>query len=117
MGVYSSVQFLGAFTGAAVGGALMQYVGHDSVFVFAIVLLLLWLAIASGMSPPAAVSTKLYHLEEMSGAQGVLLQQQLAKLQGVREVMVVTTENIACLKVDMQGFDQDAVEQLVTKGA
>ena len=117
MGVYSSVQFLGAFFGAAVGGALMQYVGGNAVFVFAIVLLLLWLVVASGMNPPAAVSTKMYHLGEMSGAQGVLLQQQLAQLQGVREVMVIAAENIACLKVDMRGFDKDAVEQLVTKGA
>jgi len=114
MGVYSSVQFLGAFSGAAVGGALMQFVGHDAVFILAIVLLLLWLVVASGMNPPAAVSTKMYHLGEMTVAQGVSLQQQLAKLQGVREVMVVAAENIACLKVDMRGFDKDAVEQLVT---
>ncbi len=117
MGVYSSVQFLGAFCGAAVGGALMQYVGGDSVFIFAIVLLMLWLIVASGMTPPAAVSTKMYHLDELTSAQGVLLQKQLAQLQGVREVMVVAAENIACLKVDMKGFDKDAVEQLVTKGA
>jgi hypothetical protein len=38
-------------------------------------------------------------------------------LNGVREVMVVAAENIACLKVDMQGFDEAAVEQLLTKGA
>jgi len=117
MGVYSSVQFLGAFSGAAVGGALMQYVGHDAVFVLAIVLLLLWLIVASGMNPPAAVSTKLYHLSEMNEAAAVELQKQLAQVQGVREVMVIAAENIACLKVDMQGFDKDAVEQLVTKGA
>jgi len=117
MGVYSSVQFLGAFFGAAAGGALMQYVGGNAVFVFAIVLLLAWLIVASGMTPPAAVSTKMYHLDEMTADQGVLLQKQLAELQGVREVMVVTAENIACLKVDMKGFDKDAVEQLVTKGA
>ena len=113
MGVYSSVQFLGAFSGAAVGGALMQYVGHDAVFVLAIVLLLLWLVVASGMNPPAAVSTKLYHLSEMNEAAAVELQKQLAQVQGVREVMVIAAENIACLKVDMQGFDTDAVEQLV----
>ena len=117
MGVYSSVQFLGAFFGAAAGGALMQYVGGDAVFVFAIVLLLAWLVVASGMTPPAAVSTKMYHLDEMTSAQGVLLQGQLAQIQGVREVMVIAAENIACLKVDMKGFDKDAVEQLVTKGA
>ncbi len=117
MGVYSSVQFLGAFCGAAVGGALMQYVGGNAVFVLAIVLLLVWLVVASGMNPPAAVSTKMYHLDEMTTAQGVLLQKQLAQVQGVREAMVIAAENIACLKVDMQGFDKDAVEQLVMKGA
>jgi MFS family permease len=117
MGVYSSVQFLGAFSGAAIGGALMQYVGGNAVFVLAIVLLLLWLIVASGMNPPAAVSTKLYHLSEMNEAAAVELQKQLAQVQGVREVMVIAAENIACLKVEMQGFDKDAVEQLVTKGA
>ncbi len=113
MGVYSSVQFLGAFFGAIMGGFLMHYVGGNAVFIFAICLLLLWLLVASSMQPPAAVRTRMYHLEEMTGAQGVLLQQQLAKLQGVREVMVVAAENIACLKVEMIGFDEAAVENLV----
>ncbi len=113
MGVYSSVQFLGAFFGAIMGGFLMHYVGGNAVFIFAICLLLLWLLVASTMQPPAAVRTRMYHLEEMTGAQGVLLQQQLAQLQGVREVMVVAAENIACLKVEMNGFDETAVENLV----
>ena len=111
------VQFLGAFSGAAIGGALMQYVGGNAVFVFAVVLLLLWLIVASGMNPPAAVSTKMYHLQDMTSAQGVLLQQQLAQLQGVREVMVIAAENIVCMKVDMLGFDKDSVDKLVMKGA
>lgn len=113
MGVYSSVQFLGAFFGASVGGALMQYVGGNAVFVFAIALLFVWLIVVSGMQPLAVVRTKMYHLSEMSDAQGARLQQQLAKLQGVKEALVVAAECMACLKVDMQGFDEDAVEQLV----
>ena len=113
MGVYSSVQFLGAFVGAVAGGALMQYVGGDAVFVFAIALLLVWLIVAFGMQPPGAVRTKMYHLEKVSSSQGILLQKQLAQLHGVREVMVVAAENIACLKVDMTGFDEDAVKQLI----
>jgi len=117
MGVYSSVQFFGAFTGAAVGGALMQYVGGDAVYVFAIVLLLIWLIVASTMQPPAPVRTKLYHLSEISESAAVELQKKLAQLQGIREVMVVAGENIACLKVDMQGFDEDGVDKLVMKGA
>ncbi|MCR4304321.1 MAG: MFS transporter [Gallionella sp.] len=113
MGVYSSVQFFGAFFGASVGGALTQFAGGDAVFVFAIVLLLLWLVVASGMQPPADVRTRMYHLPGMSDAVAVELRRCLAQLSGVREVMVVAAENIACLKVDMQGFDEAAVDRLV----
>ncbi len=116
MGVYSSVQFLGAFFGAVMGGVLMQHVGHDSVLMFSAGLLLLWLIIASTMNPPHAVSTKLYHLPALSEAEAVPLQQQLAAVQGVREVLVIASESIACLKVDMQGFDENAIQQLVLKG-
>ncbi len=117
MGVYSSVQFLGAFFGASVGGALMQFVGGNAVFVFGIALLILWLAVASGMQPPAAVRTRMYHLAEIDDAAAVELRQRLAQLSGVREVMVVAAERLACLKVDRHGFDEAAVEQLVMKGA
>jgi MFS family permease len=113
MGVYSSVQFFGAFFGASVGGALMQFVGGDAVFVFAIVLLLLWLIVSSTMQPPAAVRTRMYHLSGINEAAGVELQKRLARLQGVREAMVVAAENIVCLKVDMQGFDEAAAGQLI----
>ncbi len=113
MGVYSSVQFFGAFFGAIAGGFLMQYFGGNAVFAFAVGLLLLWLLVASTMQPPAAVRTKMYPLPEMDGRAGAVLQQRLAQLNGVREVMVVPVECMACLKVDMSGFDEAAVENLV----
>ncbi|MDZ4200626.1 MAG: MFS transporter [Gallionella sp.] len=116
MGVYSSVQFFGAFFGAAAGGALMQFVGGNAVFWFSIALLALWLVAASGMRPPAAVRTRLYHLSELSDAAAVELRRSLLLVSGVREAMVVASEGMACLKVDMQGFDEAAVEQLI-KGA
>ncbi|TXT25938.1 MAG: major facilitator superfamily protein [Gallionellaceae bacterium] len=113
MGVYSSVQFLGAFFGATAGGLLMQYVGGNSVFVFAVALLLLWLATASTMQVPATVRTKLYHLPELDEARSSLLQRELIQVRGVREAMVVAAECMACLKVDVQVFDEAAVEQLL----
>ncbi|MDP1940123.1 MAG: MFS transporter [Gallionella sp.] len=113
MGVYSSVQFFGAFFGATAGGALMQYVGGNAVFVFGLVLLLLWLAVAAGMQPPAALRTKLYHLPEMNDAAAAELRQRLARIPGVREAIVVAAENMACLKVDRHGFDEAEVEQLL----
>ncbi len=113
MGVYSSVQFLGAFFGAVMGGVLMQHLGGNAVFMFSIVLLAAWLLVASNMQAPKAVSTKLFHLAPLNAAQAATLQQQLQKVQGVEEVLVIADEAIACLKVAMQGYDQAAVEQLV----
>ncbi|MEO6421405.1 MAG: MFS transporter [Candidatus Nitrotoga sp.] len=113
MGVYSSVQFLGAFFGAIAGGFLMQYFGGNAVFIFAVGLLLLWLLVASTMQPPATVRTKMYPLPEMDGPAGAVLQKRLAQLNGVREVMVVPAECMACLKVNMSGFDEVGVENLV----
>jgi MFS family permease len=117
MGVYSSVQFLGAFFGAAMGGFILQHWGGDAVFGFAIVLLLLWLLVASGMKPPAAVRTRLFHLSvELDAAKAAMLQQQLAQVRGVREAMVAGVEGMACLKVDMHGFDEAAAELLIKGG-
>ena len=116
MGVYSSMQFLGAFFGAIGGGLVMQDLGGDAVFLFAAGLLLLWLLVARAMQPPAAVRTKMYPLSEMDDHAGAALQQRLMQLQGVREAMVVPAECMACLKVDMSGFDESAVDNLVRKG-
>ncbi|OIQ94894.1 inner membrane transport protein YajR [mine drainage metagenome] len=116
MGVFSSVQFLGAFFGSAMGGLLMQFFGGNSVLVFAVGMLLLWLVVASSMRPPRPLMTRMYHLPELSEEAARALQQSLAQLRGVSEVLVVAGEQIACLKVEIGGFDEDAVENLV-KGA
>ncbi len=113
MGVYSSVQFLGAFVGATAGGFLMQYFGGNAVLIFAIVLLILWLLVAVGMQSPAAVRTRLYPMPSMDEAAARLLQSRLLQLQGVREVLVVAAEQMASLKVETSGFDEAGVEQLL----
>jgi len=113
MGIYSSVQFLGAFVGATVGGFLLQHFGGNAVLIFAIVLLILWLLIASGMQPPAAVRTKLYPLSLMDEPAARILQNRLMQLKGVREVMVVAAEQMASIKVETAGFDEAGVEKLL----
>ncbi len=113
MGVFSSVQFLGAFFGSAMGGLLMQLYGGNAVLVFAVGMLLLWLVVASGMRAPQALLTRMYHLPELGAGAASALQSSLAQLRGVREVLVVGNEQIACLKVEMSGFDEESVENLV----
>lgn len=49
-GVYSSVQFLGTFAGAAAGGALAQHAGFVAVLAACLAAMLAWLAVAWNMS-------------------------------------------------------------------
>ena len=58
-GVYSSVQFLGTFAGAAAGGALAQHAGLTAVLLACLAVVAGWLAVAWGMGaylpgPPRA---------------------------------------------------------------
>ena len=55
-GVYSSVQFLGTFFGAAAGGALAQHAGFPAVVMACLVVTAVWLAVAWNMGDfvPAA---------------------------------------------------------------
>src|ERR1019366_8373754 len=100
MGVFSSVQFLGAFFGSAMGGLLMQFYGGNSVFIFAVCMLLLWLVVASSMRAPLPLKTMMYHLPELNEDAARKIQQSLAQLRGVREVLAVANEQIACIKVE-----------------
>jgi predicted MFS family arabinose efflux permease len=51
IGVYASVQFLGTFVGAIVGGWLSQHYGPEAVFAFCVGLTLLWLIVAARSAP------------------------------------------------------------------
>jgi predicted MFS family arabinose efflux permease len=53
-GVYSSVQFLGTFVGAAAGGAVAQHFGPVAVLATCLALAALWLATAWPMGEPGA---------------------------------------------------------------
>ena len=113
IGVYSSIQFLGAFTGATAGGYLYGHHGGPSLFAFCGVLLALWLVFAITMKAPAAVRTKMYHVKKMETDKANGLSRELASLPGVHEAMVLTSEGVAYLKVDMKGFDETRVVQLL----
>jgi len=60
-GVYSSVQFLGTFFGAAAGGAIAQHAGFVPVLVTCLAVTAVWLAVAWNMGefvPPASPASR-----------------------------------------------------------
>ncbi|PXW90811.1 putative MFS family arabinose efflux permease [Nitrosomonas sp. Nm84] len=113
IGVYSSTQFLGAFAGAAAGGYLFGVYGSYALYTFCGSLLIVWLILAVTMKAPAAVRSKMYHVQEMDSDKSRELSRQLAAISGVYEALVLANEGVAYLKVDMKGFDEEKVIKLL----
>jgi|CXWL01.1.fsa_nt_gi MFS family permease len=113
IGIYSSTQFLGAFVGAAVGGYLFGNYGSYALYTFCGLLLIVWLILAVTMKAPAAVRSKMYHVQEMDSNKSNELSRELAAIPGVHEALVLVNERVAYLKVDMKGFDEEKVIKLL----
>ena len=105
MGVYSTSQFLGAFAGGLLSGAVLQWAQPEWVFLAVALLLLGWAAVAYGAVEPAAFSTHIVRLRPEYRAQGQKLVQTLARIRGVREAVVIADEGVAHLTVDPRLFD------------
>jgi MFS family permease len=117
IGVYNTSQSLGVFVGGVAGGYLSNYYGFSAVFIFCGALMAVWLFLAARMTPPPAIRNKMYRIADISQAQAQVLRNQLASLQGVREVVVLPEEGVAILKVDMrQPWDEARAESLIRNG-
>jgi MFS family permease len=113
IGVYSSVQFLGTFVGGVAGGWLSHRYGAYAVFAFCVILLLVWLLLALTMRRPPTVRTLVYPIPEMDVQRARGLAEQLSRLPGVREAMVIAGERVAYVKADAASFDEQRVLQLI----
>jgi MFS family permease len=112
IGVYSTVQFIGTFAGAAMGGWLSQRYGAPAVFGFCATLAVIWLLLALGMRVPRSLVTRRYKLPKTDAHTASGLVASLSGLPGVREVNL-NAEGVAFLKVDTRGFDEQNVIKLL----
>jgi predicted MFS family arabinose efflux permease len=113
VGVYSSLQSLGAFVGAVVGGFISQRLGAAWLFGCCAAATVLWLAVAAGMRGPQAGTTRTYPVPRLDDKRAAGLSRKLAAAPGVREVMVLAGEGMAYLKVDSARFDERSVLELI----
>ena len=111
MGVYNTTQSLGLFAGGAGGGWLAQHGGNVDVFVCGIALMALWLIIAAGMRVPGQVTSRTLKLGPVQDA--VALREQLVRLRGVRDAVLVPEQGIAVLTVFAEIWDEQAVMKLI----
>jgi MFS family permease len=116
MGVYNTSQSLGLFVGGVAGGWLAHHFGNSAVFAFGAVLSAIWLVLAATMRTPPAVRTKMYHLGNINAVRAGVLSQRLMAVAGVTEAVVIAEEGMAILKVDMTGWDEEGVMNLIEGG-
>jgi len=115
IGVFTSLQFFGTFSGAAAGGFLYGRWGATGVVVFDAALLVIWLIAALGLRVPHPLSTRAYALPALDPARAERLAAGLRSLPGVREARVASGERRAYLEVDSAGFDEQNVLRLIAK--
>ncbi|MBP8925945.1 MAG: MFS transporter [Pseudomonadales bacterium] len=109
-GVYSSFQFLGAFCGGASGGLAMQHFGLQGVFWLCASLGVLWLSWAIGMRGPQYLRSITLTVDAAPAAIAAL-SDELHRLPGVREVLIIAGESVAYLQVDSH-FDDEHLSGL-----
>lgn len=111
--VYSTVQFLGAFCGGALGGYLMQHFGLGHLLVANLALVALWLACAVNMRGSDKLSARTFTVPVLHGEKALGLREQLGALPGVREARLQAGGRVAYLKVDVARFDEREVLKLI----
>ena len=111
MGVNASGQFLGAFCGGMLGGQLNS-LGNTTVgWSILTGIALLWLLISFGLAQPRYLSSLVLRLPETK--QTDEWTSQLLAIRGIEEVVVMSEQQVAYVKVDKQQID-DAARQHLT---
>jgi len=112
LGLFSSSQFLGAFSGGLLGGYLLGAGGHGATFETLAVVLLGWLALALTMKAPDYLASRIVSLKNLDAAGLERFIADAGRLDGVREISIYEADRVAYLKVE-KDFDDHALESLV----
>lgn len=112
MGVNASSQFLGAFFGGVTGGQLLLL--NNTALGWSILtgLAIIWLLISFGLAQPRYLSSMVLRLPEHK--QTDEWTSQLLAIRGIEEVVVMSDQQVAYVKVDKQQID-DATRQDLTQ--
>lgn len=102
MGIYSSMQFLGAFIGGSLGGWILSTSGSATLFVGLGLLMIFWALIIWRSSPPQHLTSVRLALGNGCSKQQL---EQLKALTGVSEVSLLASEGAIYLKVSADAFD------------
>ena len=113
-GVYTTAEFLGAFSGGLLGGLLYLPDQHNysDVFWAIAAIYLIWLIVALTMQQPRYVATRIFPLPPDS-QDNTQLTRQLLQLPGGVEVAVFPDEGAVYCKVESKIYDDERVRSVI----
>ena len=117
LGVYSTVQYLGAFVGGVVGGWLLGAGGERAALAACAGLCVGWMLIASGLREPRRLSVERLPIGAIERDSVDALTARLLAVPGVIEAVVVAEERIAWLRVDRRLLDRGSLHALSSAGS
>lgn len=110
MGVNASSQFLGAFFGGMIGGQLLLLNNTAMGWSILAAIAIIWLLMSFGLAQPRYLSSVVFRLPEAK--QTDEWTSQLLAIHGIEEVVVMSEQQVAYIKVDKQQIDDAARQQL-----
>lgn len=110
MGVNASSQFLGAFFGGMIGGQLLLLNNTSMGWSILAGIALVWLLISFGLAQPRYLSSLVLALPETK--QTDEWTSQLLAIRGIEEVVVMSDQQFAYVKIDKQLIDEAARQDL-----
>ncbi|MGH8501267.1 MAG: MFS transporter [Gammaproteobacteria bacterium] len=111
MGVYSSSQFMGVFTGGAMGGVLLNVAGPQAVFIGGGAAALLWAVLMLGMQNPSGLSSYLLNVGPLNAERAQAMTNRLTRVKGVAEAVIIPEDGTAYLKVDRKLLDEERLRE------
>ncbi|MEK5756134.1 MFS transporter [Acinetobacter variabilis] len=110
MGVNASSQFLGAFFGGIIGGQLLLLNNTSLGWSILSAIAIIWLLMSFGLAQPRYLSSLVLRLPESK--QTDEWTSQLLAIRGIEEVVVMSEQQVAFVKVDKQQVDDVSRQQL-----
>jgi len=113
MGLFSSAQFLGAFSGGLIGGLLLASGDYATTFAWLAAILCAWFALALTMKAPPHLKSKIVSLKDLEQDDIAHFVERATAISGVQEVSVYEIDRVAYLKVE-KGFDDGDLQILLS---
>ena len=117
LGVYSTLQYLGAFAGGVIGGWLLGAGGERAALAACAGLCVGWMLIAIGLREPRRLSVEQLHIGVVERESVDTLTARLLAVPGVIEAVVVVEERTAWLRVDRRHLDRSSLHALSSIGS